>query len=198
MTGSAADGVVGVVLAGGAGTRLGRPKAAVRFEGQLLVERAVETLRDAGCAEVVVVLGAEAEQVRSDADLGGVRVVVNEQWTDGMSTSLRAGLAACEAAPAAIVVLVDQPGVTPAVVRRLIETWSAGDRPVVVATYDGAARNPVLFGADVRSDVMASLPGDAGARSWLREHADLVAAVEVGDVGDSHDIDTPDDLSALS
>lgn len=198
MTGTAADGVVGVVLAAGAGTRFGRPKALVELDGRLLVERAVGTLREAGCAEVVVVLGAEAAQVRGRADLGGVRVVVNEQWDGGMSTSLRAGLAACEGVPAAIVVLVDQPGVTPAVVRRVIEKWSAGDRPVVVATYGGAARNPVLFGVGVRSDVMASLHGDVGARSWLREHADLVAAVEVGDVGDCHDIDTPDDLNSLS
>jgi CTP:molybdopterin cytidylyltransferase MocA len=187
---------VGVVLAAGAGRRFGRPKALVSVEGALLVERAVETLAAGGCAEVVVVLGAQADEVRRQADLDGARVVVNEQWDAGMSTSLHAGLAACTGADGAIVALVDQPGVTPAVVRRMIDAWSAGDRAVVVATYEGAARNPVLFGAEVWGDVMASLHGDTGARAWLRENPALIEYTEVADIGDCADIDTPDDLKA--
>lgn len=184
------------MLAAGAGTRFGGPKALIAFEGKLLVERAVELLATAGCADVVVVLGAQAAKVSSRATLDGARVVVNENWDAGMSTSLRAGLEACEGAHAAVVVLVDQPGVTADVVRRLVAAWLSGERPVVVATYGGALRNPVLFGAGVWPEVIASLHGDAGARDWLRAHSALVERVEVGDLGDAFDIDTPDDLNA--
>jgi CTP:molybdopterin cytidylyltransferase MocA len=187
---------VGVVLAAGAGRRFGGPKALIRFEGKLLVERAVDTLVAGGCSDVVVVLGAQAAEVRRQASLDRARVVVNEQWDDGMSTSLRCGLSACTGAQAAIITLVDQPGVTPDVVRRLRSAWSASDRPVVVATYEGEARHPVLFGADVWDAVMASVRGDSGARAWLRENPDLVEHVEVADIGDCADIDTPDDLRA--
>ena len=188
------DAVVGVVLAAGGGRRFGKPKALVRFEGKLLVERAVQTLVAGGCTEGVVVLGASAGDVRAQAELGDARVVVNEDWQRGMSTSLRAGLAAAGDAAAAVVALADQPGVTPEVVARLVAAWKSSARPVAVATYDGAGRNPVVFGASVWPDVMAGLRGDTGARGWLRAHRELIERVEVSDLGDCTDIDTPEDL----
>lgn len=187
--------VTGVALAAGAGRRLGLPKALVVYEGRLLIERVVATLRAGGCDDVVAVLGAAATDVTARARLDGVRIVINERWTDGMSTSFRAGLAACEGADAAVLALVDQPGVAPEAVRRLIEAWSSGPRPVAVATYGGEPRNPVLFGSQVWDDVSAGVHGDAGARGWLRAHPDLITTVEVGDVADATDIDTPDDLA---
>ena len=186
--------VVGVVLAAGAGSRFGSPKALAVYRGRLLIELAVATLVAGGCDDVVAVLGAAAADVEAQARLDGVRVVWNTDWAQGMSTSLRAGLTACAGADAAIVALVDQPGVTVAVVRRLIEHWKSSSRPVAVAAYDGEPRNPVLFAAPVWPDVQAGVHGDVGARAWLRAHPELVTAVEVGDVGDSTDIDTPDDL----
>jgi len=74
----------GLLLAAGAGRRLGRPKALVRFDGALLVERGVRLLHDGGCDPVIVVLGAAADEVMERADLAGVRVVRNEAWESGM------------------------------------------------------------------------------------------------------------------
>src|SRR6476619_3324662 len=123
----------GLVLAAGGGRRYGGPKALVRHEGSLLVERAGRTVRDAGCAPIVVVLGAAAAEVRATAQLGQVSLVENEGWKSGMGSSLRVGLEALTAtdADAAIVLLVDTPGVTSAAVRRVLD--KAGRDALVTA-----------------------------------------------------------------
>lgn len=189
--------VAGVLLAAGEGRRLGGPKALLVLDGRPLVERGARTLVDAGCDPVVVVLGAGAEEVLGSADLGGVVTVVNDDWSSGMAGSFRAGVAACSGAPAVVVALVDQPGVTAGVVERLVAVWRAESAKAVVAAYDGEPRNPVLLDASVWSDALASATGDVGARRWLREHPDVVAVVECGDIGSGVDIDTPEDLEGL-
>jgi nicotine blue oxidoreductase len=191
--------VSGLVLAAGEGRRLGRPKALVRFEDQLLVERAVATLRAAGCAPVVVVLGASAAEVARTADLGDAVCVVNDAWATGMGSSLRTGLGALSElrGAAAVVLLVDQPRVTSALVRRLVGHWST-EVPAVVATYDGRRRNPVLLSASVWPEVASSATGDVGARGWLDAHADDVVLVACDDLGSDLDIDTPADLDHLT
>jgi CTP:molybdopterin cytidylyltransferase MocA len=188
----------GVLLAAGAGTRLGEPKALANVAGEPLVTRGVRTLMNGGCRPVVVVLGSAAGDVRAGADLTGAEVVVNDQWEDGMSSSFRAAIDALRGrAHAAVVALVDQPLVTAAVVRRLVEAWTAG-AVVAVATYDGAPRNPVLFDERCWDDVTAGLTGDEGARAWLRAHPDAVTHVECGALGSFADVDTPDDLAAIT
>ncbi|HEY3681885.1 MAG TPA: nucleotidyltransferase family protein [Streptosporangiaceae bacterium] len=182
-------GVAGLLLAAGRGSRLGRPKALVEVDGRRLVDRAVATLRDGGCAPVVVVSGAAA------LDLPGVLVAHNPDWATGMGSSLRTGLGALPAEAGAVVVaLVDQPGVGPEVVRRLIAAYDAGAE-VAVAAYDGAPRNPVLLGRAHWPAVAESATGDRGARAFLRAHPDLVTAVECADIASADDIDTPDDLA---
>ncbi|MBV9291384.1 MAG: nucleotidyltransferase family protein [Frankiales bacterium] len=175
------------------------PKALVELDGELLVDRAARVASAAGCDPVVVVLGAEASRVVSAARLEHAVVVVNDDWSTGMSSSLRCGLAALTDLPAgsAIVLLVDQPRVTPDVVRRLAETWRKARPSAVVATYSGEPRNPVLLDRAVWSDLAASVSGDTGAREWLRGHADLIATVACDDLGSAVDIDTRADLAQL-
>jgi nicotine blue oxidoreductase len=191
--------LVGLVLAAGAGSRLGQPKALVRLDGELLVERACRVLIGGGCAALVVVLGAAADEVRAQAALpAGVTVVVNPDWPTGMGSSLRAGLAALPAEAGAVVVgLVDQPLVRPEAIRRLAAAWRAG-AVAAVATYGGEPRNPVLLTRPVLAEVAASATGDRGARAWLRGHPTLVQQVACDDAGDPTDIDTPAELSALT
>ncbi len=186
-----AKSVAGVVLAGGAGRRFGMPKALAYVGGVSLLSRAVETLRAAGCSPIIVVLGARADDVRQQVDLDEVRVVVNGAWADGMSSSLRAGLRACDDCVAAVVAVVDQPGMTPVAVRRLIDEWRDSDRPVAVSAYGGAWRNPVVFAANVFGEVADAVAGDIGAKPWLQSNLDKVVVVEVGDIADPTDIDTP-------
>jgi nicotine blue oxidoreductase len=96
---------------------------------------------------------------------------------------------------AAVVGLVDQPGIGPEVVRRLIGAYEAGAR-IAVATYGGRQRNPVLFARATWSEVAASATGDRGARDYLAAHVDDVTEVECGDVADPADLDTADDVAA--
>jgi CTP:molybdopterin cytidylyltransferase MocA len=181
--------VIGLVLAAGAGRRYGMPKALVPYQGRLLVQRAAATLAAGGCDDVLVVLGAEADRVRAAApDLP--RTVDNPDWPTGMASSLRAGLAALAGTPAsaAVVLLVDMPGVTPSAVRRLVALADPG--ALAMGGYGDQRRgHPVVLGRDHWAGVAASATGDRGARDYLRAHHDIVRVVPVGDVADDTDMD---------
>ena len=187
--------VAGLLLAAGAGRRMGGPKALIAVGGEPLVRRGIRLLREGGCDPVVVVVGAASEQVRALCD--GAQVVHATDWETGMGASLRAGLAALSEAPSAcLVALVDQPQVGVEVVHRLRAAHDGG-ATAAVATYAGKARNPVLLDRSTWPGVALAAVGDEGARGWLRAHPELVVQVDCTDVGSPDDLDTPDDLQAL-
>ena len=188
-----------VILAAGAGTRRGGPKALLEFEGRLLVERAVETALAGGCAQALVVLGAAAEQVCASAALGAARVVVNPGWAEGMGSSLRAGLAALEPGgevDAALVLLVDQPYIGPGAVRAVLDAWRAGAR-LAAASYGGRRGHPALFGREHWAAVARASVGDRGARGYLAEHADELVLVSCDRLAVPQDLDVPADLASV-
>lgn len=162
------------------------------------MEYAVGVLRAAGCTRVHVVLGARADAVRERARLDGCVLVDNPEWESGMGSSLRAGLGslAGTGARAALVSLVDQPGIGPRAVARVLAAHQ-DDTSLVSATYDGVRGHPVLFGAAHWAGVAASATGDRGARAYLKEHEAAITLVECGDVAEPYDIDTEDDLGHL-
>ncbi|WP_328874728.1 nucleotidyltransferase family protein [Streptomyces sp. NBC_00287] len=191
--------VAGLVLAAGGGRRLGgRPKALLEHRGRPLVEHAVGVLRAAGCTRVHVVLGAGAAVVRERAELGDCVLVDNPDWERGMGTSLRAGLDSLTGtgARAALVSLVDQPGIGIEAVARVLAAYD-GESSLVSAAYEGVRGHPVLFGAGHWAGIARAATGDQGARGYLKEHAAEVRLVECGDVAQPYDIDTEADLSHL-
>ncbi|MFD9598969.1 nucleotidyltransferase family protein [Streptomyces sp. NBC_01224] len=191
--------VAGLLLAAGGGRRLGgQPKALLEHRGRPLVEHAVRVLREGGCDRVHVVLGAAAQEVRARADLAGCTVTVNPEWTEGMGSSLRAGLGTLSGtgADAALVLLVDQPGIGADAVARVRSAYRSRTS-LVAASYDGERGHPVLFGADRWSDIAAQAVGDRGARTYLRAHRDAITLVECSDVAQAYDIDTVEDLKHL-
>ncbi|MFF5840719.1 NTP transferase domain-containing protein [Streptomyces massasporeus] len=191
--------VAGLLLAAGGGRRLGgRPKALLPHRGRPLVEHAVRVLREGGCATVHVVLGAQAADVRARASLPGCVLVDNPDWEQGMGSSLRAGLdsLAGTGARAALVSLVDQPGIGPEAVARVLAAYE-GEESLASAAYDGVRGHPVLFGAAHWAAIAATAQGDQGARAYLKEHRTAIALVECGDVARPFDIDTEADLAHL-
>jgi CTP:molybdopterin cytidylyltransferase MocA len=177
------DGVAGLILAAGAGTRYGQPKAPVLIDGERLVDRAVRNLREGGCTPVLVVLGAWI------GDVPGGEVLENPEWREGMGSSLRAGLAALAERPGVdrvVVTLVDLPGLTGRAVRRVV----ACNSDIVVATYDGERGHPVAFSRTHWDAIREGAHGDQGARSFLLSRNDI-SLVEVGDVALGYDLDEP-------
>lgn len=182
---------VGLLLAAGAGTRMGTPKALVReADGTSWLARSVRVLRDGGCERVSVVLGAEAARARRLVP-DGVDVVVATDWADGMSASLVAGLGFLEtsALEAALVSLVDLPDLTADVVRRVLAAGS-GPTALARATYTGRPGHPVLIGRDHWAGVVAAVSGDEGAKAYLMAHH--AERVECGDLATGDDQDGQD------
>jgi molybdenum cofactor cytidylyltransferase/nicotine blue oxidoreductase len=190
--------VAGLLLAAGAGRRMGRPKALlVDHDGAPLAGRVVERLREAGCARVTVVLGAAAEEATALLRPYDVEVVVAENWDAGMGASLRRGLDVLRdttEAQAALVTLVDLPDVDARVMARVLDAGRAGDLggTLARATYDGRPGHPVLIGRDHWSPLITTLDGDEGARGYLSGHD--VVEVSCDDLATGHDVDRPEQL----
>ncbi|MCT2594096.1 nucleotidyltransferase family protein [Streptomyces sp. N2-109] len=193
--------VTAVLLAAGGGRRLGgRPKALLSQHGRPLVEHAVRALREGGCDPAVrVVLGAAASEVRDRADLSGCLLLENADWEQGMGSSLRTALGALDGTKtdAALVLLVDQPGIGAAAVSRVRRACHS-PASLAAASYGGRRGHPVLLGAGHWPGILRDAAGDKGARAYLEAHAALLTLVECGDVADPGDIDTPADLGRLT
>ena len=202
---------VGILLAAGAGTRMGRPKALVcDADGTSWLLRSVRALADGGCGPVLVVLGAAAQEAEALLEGAGrtgaplaevdVRIVVAAEWREGMSASLRSGLSHALALDddrwprptAACLSLVDLPDVDARVVARVVGVLDGSvgeeERMLARAAYEGVAGHPVLLGRDHWIPLTEQLSGDRGARDYLATRP--VQLVECADLATGSDVDT--------
>lgn len=180
----------GLILAAGAGTRFGdTPKQLAPFHGRPLLEAAIRAQCTVPSVErVVVVLGSRAQQVRAAVDFDRAETVVCDAWESGQAASLRRGLAEFPDASSVVITLGDAPLVTPEVIALF-----TGEAPRTRAVYDGRPGHPVVLGPEEVS-ALTSLTGDIGARELLRGGP----VIEVGHLCSGRDVDTPDDLEAIS
>lgn len=176
--------VVGAVLAAGSGTRMGGPKGELVVGGERLVDRAVRTLADGGCAEVVAV-------VRAGVAVADATCVVNREPERGMRSSLALAVDAAASADAVAVLLVDLPGVTPAAVRAVVQAWRPGR--IAVARYGTRRGHPTVMTPPLWREALTMAGPDEGARKLLASRPDLVDEVAV--VGDPADLDAPADVT---
>jgi nicotine blue oxidoreductase len=189
------SGVSAIVLAAGGGSRFGGGKLLAKLGGQPIIEAVLDNLREAPVDEIIAIVGADAERLRKICERYSVRIVANEEWERGQSTSVLAGLRV-SGGRAAVVLLGDQPFIGAEAVGRLVAAFAEGAK-VAVATYGGKRRNPVLFSREVWPLLEAELAGDEGARSFLRRHPELVVEVPCEGVGNPVDVDTREDLRRL-
>lgn len=186
----------GLVLAAGAGSRYGQPKATVvDADGTSWLRRATGSLLAGGCAHVLAVLGAESDDAVPLLDeMLDVDTIVAEDWADGLGASLRAGLAAAaeRSGPevdALVITLVDLPDVGADAVTRLLGSPGLGPETLLRATYDGRPGHPVVVGRHHWEPLAESVAGDRGAAGYLVAHG--ATTVECGDLATGIDVDRP-------
>lgn len=186
-----------IVLAAGASTRMGRPKALLPAGDRTFVRTILETLRDGGVADVVVVVRPEQREVSAEIEAAGFgRVVPNPRPDGGQLSSLLAGLDAVDrdGVDAVLVTLVDMPLISADTVRALIARAPVSDAPIVRAVHGGRHGHPVIFKRAVFDALRRTDPA-RGAKPVMQAYA--VEDVETGDAAVAEDVDTPDDYRRL-
>ncbi len=186
--------VTGLVLAAGGSRRLGRPKQLLPYGGGTLLGHAVAVARACPFDQLVVAIGGAAEEVREAVDLRGADVVVNEGYGEGCSSSIAAALGALDSrCDVMVLMLGDQPGVTPGVVQTLLA--GRGEAPVAVCRYEDGPGHPIAFARAV-FPALADLHGDKGVWRLLDRHRGDVREVPVAG-GIPLDVDTQEDYEAV-
>ena len=169
-----------VILAAGASSRLGQPKQLLQHDGQTLVRRMAQAALSLQAGPVVVVLGANADEIRAELSDLPVQTTLNEQWPDGIASSLQAGLWAmpAETPTSFLILLTDQPHVTPDLLQQLIATQRQTGKGIVACRYADPAHLgvPALFDIRYKPEFFY-LSGDAGARKLIQHYAADCAAV---------------------
>jgi molybdenum cofactor cytidylyltransferase len=185
-----------VVLAAGTSTRMGRAKQLLPLGGTTVLACTIEKVRAAGLDEIVLVLGASAEDIQQQLPpslVASLRIVINRAHGQGMASSLYEGLSHVDPRScAALIVLGDQPLIDPETIHRIIDGYRGARAQIVIPSYQGNRGNPVLLDRSVFAEVMA-LKGDIGCRAIFSNHLDAILKVEVEDPGILLDIDSLDD-----
>jgi molybdenum cofactor cytidylyltransferase len=186
--------ITGLVLGAGGSSRLGQPKQLLPYGERTLLEHTVDTARQCGFDQIVVPIGGAADEVRQRVDLSGADVVVNYDYGEGCSSSIAAALETVDPRCEVLVLMLgDQPGVTPAMIDALLA--GRGDAPLAVCRYDDGRGHPLAFDRRIFSQ-LADLHGDKGVWRLLDERAEEVVEVRIaGNV--PLDVDTPDDYQAV-
>ena len=186
----------GVVLAAGASTRMGSPKQLLEFGGRPMLERIVVEASASRLDDVLVVLGADAQRIRGAVEWGRARVIVNENYVDGMSTSLQAGIGALgDDVDRAVVILGDQPDVDASLINLLLDAQQSSGLPATALDFDGLLHPPVVLARELWSKI-DELRGDVGLGQLLRRQTDRVVRIPASQPsGHPIDIDTPEDAA---
>lgn len=181
----------GLILAAGASERLGSPKALLSVDGEPAIGRIARLIHEAGGRPIVAVLGSDSERVRI-ALPQSCGAVVNPDWPNGRTNSVRAGLRALPVASHVLLWPVDHPGVRAATVRTLVE----GDERIRVPTHEGRRGHPTLFPPSLRDEILA-LRDDEPLHEILRRDPARVREVPVEDPGVLLNVNTPEDRARL-
>ena len=196
-----------IILAAGASTRMGTPKQLLPYRERSFIRYITESAICASqqrfaiasvCQPIAVVLGANAEQIKPEISQLPVQIVENQQWAEGMSSSIRVGLEALlgvnQNLEAVAIALCDQPFVSSQTINQLIEAYDLTGKPIIASEYAGTLGVPVLFSHTLFSELMA-LKSNEGAKQLIKRHIHEVFSIPFPD--GAIDIDTPNDYEKL-
>ena len=187
-----------IVLAAGASGRMNEPKQLLQFQGKTLLRRAVENALESNYEPVIVVLGANFQRAAAEIDDVPIEIVFNENWQDGLSSSIKAGvehlLKIAPGVQAALITLADQPFVTANHLNLFAEKHHRSKSAIVAAEYNQTRGVPALFSREVFDD-LRNLSGDKGAKSVIEKYPDSLSTIDLPEA--AFDIDTPQDFQRL-
>jgi molybdenum cofactor cytidylyltransferase len=183
-----------IILAAGESKRLGQPKQNLLFNGKTLLQRAVQSGQRSKCDPIIVVLGANVEDIKPIAE---TKTLYNQNWQEGLASSIRTAMYEINKDPLVdkvIIMLCDQPFVNTTLLNTLIDKQIETKKQIVACTYKGTTGVPVLFDRSLFAELLL-LQGQEGAKKILKAHTHEVAIIpfEQGSI----DIDTPDDYEQL-
>lgn len=187
-----------IILAAGASTRMGTPKQLLAYRGCTLIRHMAEVAIASVCQPIAVVLGADAERIKPEISQLPIQIVENQQWEEGMSTSIRVGLEALLAMnpnlDAVAIALCDQPFVSSPTLERIVEAYRLTGKPIIASEYSGTLGVPALFNRTLFSELM-TLKSTEGAKKLIKKHLHEVFSVPF--LEGAIDIDTPKDYEQL-
>jgi molybdenum cofactor cytidylyltransferase len=185
-----------IILAAGGSTRMGTPKQSLEIQGSTLLRRAVATALASICRPVCVVLGAGAETLSRQLTNLPVTVVINQNWENGIGTSIRQGVAtiAASGVDAVMIFLCDQPLITAASLDLMVGAFFESGRQICAAAYAAALGTPAIFSAEL-FDELRDLPDAHGGKAIIQRHADQVLAFPLPQA--ETDLDTMEDVRRL-
>lgn len=183
-----------ILLAAGKSTRMGAHKLVLPINGRPLVTYALATAARSGAAEVILVVGHNAQDVLHALPEGSWRVVECADYAEGMSASLRAGVqAVAEGASGAVILLADQPLITAGLLRVIVSRAASTPERIVATRSNGRPTTPVYFPRSLFGELM-TVTGDEGGRSVIARHRELVDMVEPQDERELLDVDDAESL----
>jgi molybdenum cofactor cytidylyltransferase len=186
-----------IILAAGESKRMGQPKQLLPFRGSTLLGQIVENLLQSQAAETIVVLGSQAEKIIPQIAREPVKIVLNQDFEQGMSSSIRCGLShISEAADGVMIVLGDQPLIEKEIIDLLIERHRHSERGIILPVYKGIKGHPVIFKMKYKDELMR-LTGDIGGKQIVERHPSDVLEVEVDSESVVMSIDVESDYQLL-
>jgi molybdenum cofactor cytidylyltransferase len=188
-----------IILAAGASTRLGSPKQLLAYRNKNLLQHTIDVISASSVDHITLVLGAHADLILPHISTGRCRMVRNQNWAEGMSSSIRYGLASAisqnPSLDAAIFVLCDQPYLTSEIIDTIVLRYQENPKRIINCNYGDGYGPPTLFSSAL-FPLLLKLHGSEGAKSIVKQYAKEVDFIDF--VGGATDIDTLDDYESLS